>query len=59
LIFLAKHIGEIIGFFQAFVSEPEDVEADLVAIDKVFVILRGVEKIRVPFLSLHFSTACP
>lgn len=32
--FLGKHvrIGEIIGFFKAFVSEPEDVEAGLVAV---------------------------
>ena len=48
LIFLAKHIVEIIEFFQAFVSEPEDVESGLVAIDKVCIILRG-EKVRVPF----------
>jgi hypothetical protein len=33
-------IGEIVGFFQAFVSEPEDVEAGLVAVDE-FVIVVG------------------
>ena len=48
MIFLAKHIGEINGFFQAFVSESEDVESGLVAVDKVCIILRG-EKVRVPF----------
>jgi hypothetical protein len=27
-------IGEVVGFFEAFVSEPEDVEASLVAVDE-------------------------
>ena len=61
MIFLPKHIGEIIGFFQAFVSEPEDVESGLVAIDKVCIILRG-EKVRVPFVAPSadnaLQTAC-
>jgi hypothetical protein len=55
--FLSKHVGvgKVVGFFEAFVSEPEDVEAGLVAVDEVFVIVAGVEKIRVPFFSSPFS----
>ena len=32
-------VGEIVGFFEAFVSEPEDVEAGLIAIDEIFVVM--------------------
>jgi len=32
-------IGEIVGFFEAIVSEPEDVEAGLVAVDKFVVLI--------------------
>ena len=32
-------IGKIIGFFECFVSEPEDVEAGLVAVDKFVVLI--------------------
>jgi hypothetical protein len=32
-------VGKIVGFFQAFVPEPEDVEAGFVAVDKFFVIV--------------------
>jgi hypothetical protein len=31
-------IGEIVGVFEALVSEPEDVEAGLVAVDEFFAI---------------------
>jgi len=30
-------IGEIVGVFEAFVAEPEDVEAGFVAVDEFFV----------------------
>ena len=30
-------IGEIVGVFEAFVSEPENIEARLVAVDEFFV----------------------
>ena len=33
-------MGEIVGFFEAFASEPEDVEAGFVAVDE-FVIAGG------------------
>ena len=32
-------IGEIVGVFEAFVSEPEDVEAGFVAVDELVVIV--------------------
>jgi hypothetical protein len=32
-------VGEVVGLFEAFVSEPEDVEADFVAVDQFFVTL--------------------
>jgi hypothetical protein len=28
-------VGEIVGFFEAFISEPEDVEAGFVAVDAI------------------------
>ncbi len=41
--FLGENIGiwEIVGFFEAFVSEPEDVEAGPVAVNQLFVIVRA------------------
>jgi hypothetical protein len=32
-------IGKIVGLFKAFVSEPEDVDVDFVAVDEFFVML--------------------
>jgi len=35
-------IGEIVEFFEALVSEPEDVETGFVAVDEFFVIVRAL-----------------
>jgi hypothetical protein len=32
-------IGKIVGVFEAFISEPEDVEAGFVAVDEVFTVI--------------------
>lgn len=42
-------VGKLVGFFQAFVPEPEDVEAGFVAVDKFFVIVSAPAAVRIPF----------
>ena len=42
-------IGKVVGFFEAFVSEPEDVEAGFIAIEKFL----GLENIHVLLSSPH------
>ena len=34
-------IGEVVGFFEAFIPEPEDVEAGLVAVVQILVVVRA------------------
>ena len=34
-------IRKVVGFFEAFVSEPEDVEAGFVAVDEFFIFATG------------------
>jgi len=46
-------IREVVTFFEAFVTEPEDVETSLVAIDQFFVIVGGGENVRSPFSHSH------
>ena len=50
--FLGKDIGvgEVVGFFQAFVSEPKDVKAGLVAVDELFVVVCAPAAVRILFL---------
>jgi len=40
--FLREHVGvgKIVGVFEAFVSEPEDVEAGFVVIEPLFVLVK-------------------
>jgi hypothetical protein len=42
-------IGEIVEFFSAFVSEPEDVEADLVAADEFVIVVRSPAAVGILF----------
>ena len=42
-------IGEIVGFFQALVAEPEDIEAGLVAVDELVVLVRAPAAVRILF----------
>jgi hypothetical protein len=39
--FLGEYVGirEVVGFFEAFISEPEDVEAGFVAMNEFFVVV--------------------
>ena len=41
--FLGEYVGirEIVGLFEALVSEPEDIEAGFIAVDEFFVIVRA------------------
>jgi hypothetical protein len=42
--FLGEHvrIGEVVGFFQGFVSEPEDVETGFVTVDSKIILSRAL-----------------
>ena len=56
--FAGENVGirKIVGFFEAFVPEPEDVEAGLVAVMSSSQFER---KVRVPFSSTLFSYRSP
>jgi hypothetical protein len=42
-------IGEIVGFFEAFVSQPEDIEAGFVAVNELVVIVHAPATVGILF----------
>ena len=55
--FLSENIGigEIVGFFQAFISQPEDIEAGFVAVNEFVVRVRAPATVGILFRPSRFA----
>jgi hypothetical protein len=42
-------VGQVVGLFQAFVSQPEDIQTGFVAVDEFVVIVRAPAPVRILF----------
>ena len=63
--FLSENVGirELVGFFEAFVSEPEDVQTGLVAVDEFLVIVsvpsQAIQILPLSQIKLSIAVHCP